>query len=219
MHSSLAPLLEIFLTEMLFGERLSLFDQRLINRLGDRDVREHIRAVFVPLILSKSTVKLEQRALGQSKSVVHWKPYQANHSERHPAIEASKTVFNLVACTNAFEKDMAQFLDKAPDVIAFFKNAGPEAIRIDYQTITGRLAHYTPDFVLWKYAAYVMLETKGRVDIDVPLKIRAAMAWCHAASDSGIDGTISMFPRRSSPRSMITVWRRSFPSASPPSRT
>jgi len=31
-----------------------------------------------------------------------------------------------------------------------------------------------------------MLETKGRVDIDVPLKIRAAMAWCQAASDSGI---------------------------------
>ncbi|MDM7912525.1 MAG: hypothetical protein QUS09_05445, partial [Methanotrichaceae archaeon] len=31
LHSSLAPLLEIFLTDMLFGERVSLFDQRLIN--------------------------------------------------------------------------------------------------------------------------------------------------------------------------------------------
>jgi len=141
----------------------------------------------VPLILSKSTIKLEERALGSGKSVVEWKPYQANHSERHPTIEASKTVFNLVPCTNAFERDMALFLDKAPDVKAFFRNAGPEAIRIDYQTITGRLAHYTPDFVLWKNdGGYVMLETKGRVDIDVPLKIRAAMAWCQAASDTGI---------------------------------
>jgi type III restriction enzyme len=196
LHTSLAPLLEIFLTEILFGQRLSLFDQQLINRLGDRDVREHIRAVFVPLILSKSTIKLEQRALGQSKSIVTWKPYQANHSERHPAIEAAKTAFNLVPCTNAFEKEMAQFLDRAPDVAAFCKNAGPEAVRIDYQTHAGRLAHYTPDFLmLLESGKYVMLETKGRVDIDVPLNIRAADAWCRAASTRGLQWAYVYVPQ------------------------
>ena len=187
LHPTLAPLLEIFLTEMLFGERVSLFDQRLINRLGNTDVREHVRAVFVPLLLSKSTVKLEERALGTSKSVVQWRPYQASHSEKHPAIEAPNTAFNLVPCSNAFEVDMARFLARAPDVAAFCKNAGAEAVRIDYQNHTGRLAHYTPDFLIRKTNGdYVMLETKGRVDIDVPLKIRAAVAWCEAASGSGI---------------------------------
>jgi type III restriction enzyme len=196
LHSSLAPLLEIFLTDMLFGQRLSLFDQQLINRLGDRDVREHIRAVFVPLILSKSTIKLEQRALGRSKSIVTWKPYQANHSERHPAIEAAKTAFNLVPCTNAFEKEMAQFLDRAPDVACFCKNAGPEAVRIDYQTHAGRLAHYTPDFLIMrKNGKYVMLETKGRVDIDVPLKIRAADAWAACASHSSLEWSYLYVPQ------------------------
>ena len=196
LHASLAPLLETFLTETLFGQKISLFDQRLINRLGDRDVREHIRAVFVPLILSKSTIKLEQRALGASKSVTSWKPYQANHSERHPAIEATKTAFNLVPCANAFEKDMAQFLDRAPDVAAFAKNAGPEAVRIDYQTHTGRLAHYTPDFlILLEDGRYVMLETKGRVDIDVPIKIQAAEAWCQAASTSSLMWSYAYVPQ------------------------
>ncbi|HPS91732.1 MAG TPA: DEAD/DEAH box helicase family protein [Methanothrix sp.] len=196
LHASLAPLLEIFLTEILFGQRLSLFDQQLINRLGDRDVREHIRAVFVPLILSKSTIKLEQRALGQSRSAVTWKPYQANHSERHPAIEAAKTAFNLVPCANAFEKEMAQFLDRAPDVAAFCKNAGPEAVRIDYQTNTGRLANYTPDFlILLDDGRYIMLETKGRVDIDVPIKIRAAEAWCRAASTSSLPWSYAYVPQ------------------------
>jgi type III restriction enzyme len=187
LHSTLAPLLEIFLTDMLFGERVSLFDQRIISRLGDRDVREHIRAVFVPLILSKSTVKLEQRALGLSKSVVLWKPYQASHSERHPAIEAARTAFNLVPCGNPLEQEMAQFLDRAPDVTCFIRNAGPEALRIDFQTHAGRLSHYTPDFIVRRSdGSHVVLETKGRVDIDVPLKIRAAEAWCKAASESGI---------------------------------
>jgi len=82
---------------------------------------------------------------------------------------------------------MARFLARAPDVAAFCKNGGPEAVRIDYQNHTGRLAHYTPDFLIRKTSGnYVMLETKGRVDIDVPLKIRAAIAWCQAASGSGI---------------------------------
>ncbi len=196
LHASLAPLLEAFLTEMLFGQKMSIFDQQLIDRLGDRDVREYIRAVFVPLILSKSTIKLEQRAFGMSKSVISWKPYQANHSERHPAIEAAKTAFNLVPCANAFEKEMAQFLDRAPDVTAFCKNAGPEAVRIDYQTHTGRLAHYTPDFlILQEDGRYVMLETKGRVDIDVPIKIQAADAWCRAASTSSLEWTYAYVPQ------------------------
>jgi len=72
---------------------------------------------------------------------------------------------------------MAQFLDSAPDVVAFCKNAGHEAVRIDYQTHAGRLAHYTLDFLIMQDSGkYVMLETRGRVDIDVPLKIRAADA-------------------------------------------
>lgn len=88
-------------------------------------------------------MKLEERALGTSKSVVQWKPYQASHSENRPVIKAQNTAFNLVPCSNAFEADMARFLARAPDVAAFCKNGGPEAVRIDYQNHTGRLAHYT----------------------------------------------------------------------------
>jgi len=46
-HSALAPLLQVFLGELLFGEKVSLVDQRLTARLSDPDVREHIRAVFL----------------------------------------------------------------------------------------------------------------------------------------------------------------------------
>jgi type III restriction enzyme len=196
LHSVLAPLIETFLTEMLFNQKVSLNDPRLLSRLSNDDVREYIRAIFVPLLLRRSTIKLEQTNRGLEKSVTKWKPYQANHSERHPAIEATRTAFNLVPCANAFEKEMAQFLDRAPDVAAFCKNAGPEAVRIDYQTNTGRLANYTPDFlILLDDGKYVMLETKGRVDIDVPIKIRAAEAWCRAASTSSLLWSYAYVPQ------------------------
>ncbi len=196
LHSVLAPLIETFLTEMLFNQKVSLSDPRLLSRLSNDDVREYVRAIFVPLLLRRSTIKLEQINRGQEKSVAKWKPYQANHSERHPAIEAAKTAFNLVPCVNAFEKEMALFLNRAPDVASFCKNAGPEAVRIDYQTHTGRLAHYIPDFlILQEDGRYVMLETKGRVDIDVPIKIQAADAWCRAASTSSLEWSYAYVPQ------------------------
>ncbi|MBW1682088.1 MAG: hypothetical protein JRJ83_11725 [Deltaproteobacteria bacterium] len=149
-------------------------------------MREHIRATFVPLILARTTIKEERKPREQSTFVSTWKPYQVSHSENHPAIPAKHTLFNLVPCNREFEVAMGQFLDRAPDVKAFCKNAGPQALRIDYLSQKGRLALYTPDFIVrMKQKEYVLIETKGREDRDVPLKARAATAWCEAASQDG----------------------------------
>lgn len=78
---------------------------------------------------------------------------------------------------------MSQFLDRAPDVVALAKNAGPQALRIDYSTRQSQLAFYTPDFLVrLREGGHLLVETKGRVDRDVPLKARAADAWCKAAT-------------------------------------
>ncbi len=182
-HRILAPLLQTFLTEMLFGKRVDLFDPRLLGRLADSDVREYIRAVFIPLILSRTTIKEERVARGEGIPVSSWKAFQATHSETHPAIPAHSTLFNLVPCNREFEVAMSHFLDHAPDVSAFCKNAGPQALRIDYLSERGRLSLYTPDFfVRAGPEEYVLVETKGREDRDVRLKARAALAWCASAS-------------------------------------
>ena len=182
-HKVLAPLLDTFITEILFEEKITLFDPRLLSRLADSDVREHIRATFVPLILARTTIKEERKPLGEGVSVSEWKPFQVTHSENHPAIPSEHTLFNLVPCNREFEVAMSQFLDHAPDVKAFCKNAGPQALRIDYLSQKGRLALYTPDFMSrLNRKEYVLIETKGREDRDVSLKARAAVAWCEATS-------------------------------------
>src|SRR5207302_7268567 len=44
-------------------------------------------------------------------------------------------------------------------------------------------AFYTPDFIARSGdGRYWLIETKGRVDKDVPLKVAAAVGWCKAAS-------------------------------------
>lgn len=184
-HALIAPLIQQFLEGVLFAEQVTLYDPRLLARLGDIDVREHIRAVFVPLILNRTTKKEQRLKEAPAISVTTWKPYQATHSERHPAEIANSTAFNLVPCNRELEVAMTHFLDRAAgsDVASFAKNAGPQALRIDFLTIEGRRSFYTPDFfVRCNDGSHYLVETKGRADRDVPSKARAAVEWCKAAS-------------------------------------
>lgn len=186
-HATLAPLIQRFLEEVLFGERVTLYDNRLVARLADPDVREHIRATFIPIILKIITFKSERLKETEPQTLSAWKPYQATHSERRPTRPAQRTLFNLVPCDSQLEVAMTQFLDFATDLTAFAKNAGPQALRIDYLTTEGRRAIYTPDFFVRRPEGhYYLIETKGRSDKDVPAKARAAIEWCKAASTKSV---------------------------------
>ncbi len=186
-HTVLAPLLEMFLEELLFGKKVSLFDRAVVSRLGNSDVREYIRKVFVPLIQAKTIQQQVRLRTPEVIPVSGWRAYQVTVSERHPVRPSERTVFNLVPCDRALETAFVQFCDKAADVAALAKNAGPQALRIDYLSAGGRLAFYTPDFfVRLANGTICMVETKGRVDRDVPLKARAACEWCKAASTKAV---------------------------------
>ena len=49
-----------------------------------------------------------------------------------PTFQASKTVFNLVAADNEFERDFAKFLQDAPDVHCVRQAAGRFGFAIEY---------------------------------------------------------------------------------------
>lgn len=185
LHVGLAPLMQTFLEEILFQSKTDLFDPKLVARLGDSDVGEYVRAVFVPLVRARTTTHEQRTAAAEPTRMSHWKPYQVTHNERRPALTAGHTLFNLVPCNRNLEVAVAQFANNAADVAAFAKNSGPQSLRIDYLQAGGRLAFYTPDFfVRTGEGNYLLIETKGREDRDVPRKARAAIAWCKAASSA-----------------------------------
>ncbi|MBI5715697.1 MAG: DEAD/DEAH box helicase family protein [Chloroflexi bacterium] len=187
LHAKIAPLIQQFLEEVLFESKTSIFDERLVSRLADADVREHIRAVFVPLIRSKTTLTEKRTPADAPQSVTNWRPFQSTLSEHHPALQAERTPFNLVPCNRQLEVAFTEFANKASDVAAFCKNAGPQSLRIDFLSGGNRLAFYTPDFFVRKSdGAYLLAETKGRADVDVPAKARAAVEWCKSASAQGV---------------------------------
>ena len=100
-----------------------------------------------------------------------------------PTFRAMKTVFNLVAADNEFERDFARFLQDADDVYRFAKLPGKFGFAIEYTDSATNLRYYEPDFVALDTAGiHYVLETKGREDIDVAYKDRAAKIWCENAT-------------------------------------
>jgi len=194
-HAVLAPLLQVFFEEILFGGKRELNDPQLVNRLGDADVAEHVRAVFVPLIRERIIRREERTPSGTSVCLSTWKPFQATHSETRPTLSSSRTLFNLVPCNRELEVAFARFVSSAEDVSAFAKNAGPQALRVDYLASGARLAFYTPDFFVRTLdRSCFLVETKGREDKEVPAKARAAVAWCKAASSKNVQWTYLYIP-------------------------
>jgi type III restriction enzyme len=100
-----------------------------------------------------------------------------------PSFPASKTVFNLVAADNDFERDFAHFLQDAADVVSFAKLPGRFGFTIEYTDNATNLRYYEPDFVAVSSTGdHYLIETKGREDIDVIHKDRAAGIWCENAT-------------------------------------
>lgn len=182
-HQVLAPLLQVFFEEILFDQRKSIYDPVLVARLSDSDVREHVRAVFVPLIRQKTILQQIRTPDSAPIPISSWKPFQVTVSERHPVQQSPRTLFNLVPCNRMLELAFAEFCGRASDVAAFAKNAGPQCLRIDYLSQGSRLSFYAPDFMIrLDNGQQYLVETKGQVDKDVPIKARAAVEWCKSAS-------------------------------------
>ncbi|HUE73473.1 MAG TPA: DEAD/DEAH box helicase family protein [Pirellulaceae bacterium] len=187
-HAVLGPLLKKFLEEILFKTKTTLYDPNLVPRLSDPDVREHVRATFLPLIRKKIVRDQKRLPAADPVSLSTWRPFQVSVSERRPVRASERTPFNLVPCNRSLELAMFEFLDKAKDVAALAKNAGPQCLRIDYLAEGLRPSFYTPDFIVRLTSGkYLLIETKGRADRDTAAKARAAIEWCKSASKQGAE--------------------------------
>jgi len=183
-HQALAPLIERFIAEVLFGRTVDLYSGEVDHRMRDLDVMEHIRATFTPLILQRTVRQEKRRRISRGQHISAWKPDQATSTDKRPALPATKTLFNLVPCDNDFEQAFTDFLDTAQDVVAFAKNAGPQKLMIDYLKPDAQRALYVPDFFVRTASGdHYLVELKGRQDELVPLKASAAVEWCKTASE------------------------------------
>ena len=168
-----------FFARRAFGQEVDLEDNDLASVLarpavGYLTVQGIARAIR-PLIRQER----EPTITSAPSYLSHTEPFPWSR----PTCEASKTIFNLVAADNNFERDFGQFLEMAPDVVRFSKLPTKFGFKIQYIANTGNIRHYYPDFVAVNTdGLHYLIETKGQEDTNVANKDRAARLWCQNAT-------------------------------------
>lgn len=194
------PIVEAYVAQRFFGEPVDLADTTVARVLG----RHEVGTQFIRIVaesLGKHSTQTQQIKL---------KPQPIRLSEtrafiwRRRQCDAKKTIFNKVACFNAFEEEFGNFLEKAMDVEAFAKLAEWfTGFGLEYLSEKGSVRLYYPDFVVrvrnnTKITMWV-IETKGREDWDteVPRKDAHAEWWCEQVTkESGIEWRYAKLPYR-----------------------
>lgn len=94
-------------------------------------------------------------------------------------IAPKKSVFNKIIGDVRFELEFAMFLERCPDVDSYAKNYFAIGFKLDYIKTNGDISNYYPDFIVRTVdGRIVIVELKGRVDEDVPLKMARLKEWC-----------------------------------------
>lgn len=179
--AALVPKVREFLESKAFGEPVNI---------GTPDM---IRAIATP-VASYLTIKTFATALRglvveELTPTLEGGPRRLSETEgfpfSRPTFVAEKTIFNLVAADNDFEREFARFLEDSGDVVAFAKLPPTSRLpfSIEYTDNATNLRYYEPDFVATvSDRRHWLIETKGREDIDVIHKDRAARIWCENAT-------------------------------------
>lgn len=90
-----------------------------------------------------------------------------------------KSVFNRIIGDSPFELEFASFLEDCDDVISYAKNYLAVHFKLDYVNADGDISNYYPDFLVKLSPKQIFIvETKGREDLDVPLKMKRLRQWC-----------------------------------------
>ncbi len=176
--AALAPRVREFLHLKAFGEEIDLDAPGMVRVISHNNVQYVTEREFTKALRANVIEERVPELLEEGRKISATPPFPWGRA----ICEASKCVFNVVPCDNEFERAFAKFLQSAPDVERFTKLPEQFAFAIQYTDSVASLRHYEPDFVALCGGVLYLIETKGREDLDVAHKDRAAALWCQNAS-------------------------------------
>ncbi|MBN2373372.1 DEAD/DEAH box helicase family protein [bacterium] len=181
----LYPIVKAYVKQRCFGRSVDLDNQ---------NVRSHLRSA----LLQEGIAKYLARKIGELTSEkrpieIKEKDFRLSDTtpfswrRNLPLIACSKTIFNLAATYNDFEKSFAAFLEGAGDITRFASLGNTEQesgtrFKVDYLKPSGAIGFYYPDWVAVQETdvgeVHWIIETKGRVWEGTLAKDEAIAYWC-----------------------------------------
>ncbi len=165
-----------FVTNYLFDTPINLEDLNTLRNLSELDVNKTIQETFKKKINDLTVLDKGESEIRDYIKISKSRPFVVKEQSY---IVPKKSIFNKIIGDSGFELEFASFLENCDDIISYVKNYFAVSFRLDYRNKEGDISNYYPDFIIKKNEKEIwIVETKGREDLDDPLKIERLKQWC-----------------------------------------
>ena len=183
-YDLLYPRVRDFMRNGLFqGDAVNLEDPVVLRNLSEPEVGKTLFDTFKAAINALTVSDSGSSRIEDHIRLRNTRPFRTGNRDY---LQSEKCIFNKIVGephAGGFELKFAAFLDKAPDVVSFAKNYLAVGFRIDYVKADGDLSNYVPDFIVKADdGTVVIIESKGREELDLPRKMQRLRQWCADAS-------------------------------------
>ena len=165
-----------FVQDQLFDRPVDLEDPNTLRNLSEIAAAKTLIETFKKAINNLTIMDKGDAKIRDTIKLRQTRPFM---TKEQSYLVPSKSVFNRIIGDSKLELDFARFLEDSTDVLAYAKNYLAVRFKLDYVNADGDISNYYPDFMVKvsDNKTYVV-ETKGREDLDVPLKMQRLQQWC-----------------------------------------
>jgi type III restriction enzyme len=165
-----------FVQDGLFGRTVNLEQPNTLRNLSELPATKTLIDTFKKGI---NELTVQQRGDAEIRGSIKLRQTRPFVMKDQQYIVPKKSVFNRIVGDNRFENDFAAFLDGCPDVTSFGKCYLAVGFKLDYVKADGEISNYIPDFIVrTNDGRVVIVETKGREELDLPQKMARLRQWC-----------------------------------------
>lgn len=165
-----------FVQDSLFGKTVNMETPNTLRNLSELSVTKTVIEGFKQAI-NELTVRAKGDA--EIRDTIKLRETRPFVVKDQAYMISKKSVFNRVIGDSGFELEFASFLEQCGDVASYAKNYLAVRYKLDYVNAEGDISNYYPDFIVrLSDSRIVVVETKGKDDLDVPLKMKRLAQWC-----------------------------------------
>jgi len=165
-----------FVQTRLFGCRVKLESPNTLRNLSELAATKTIIETFKKAI---NALTVRDKGDAEIRDTIKLRQTRPFVAKDQGYLVPKKSVFNRIIGDGHFELLFARFLEDCDDVVSYAKNYLAVHFKLDYVNADGDISNYYPDFLVkLSRKRVVVVETKGREDLDVPLKMERLRQWC-----------------------------------------
>ena len=168
--------IKLFVQDQLFDRPIDLEDPNTLRNLSEIAATKTLIETFEKAINSLTIMDKGDAEIRDAIKLRQTRPFMV---KEQPYLVPSKSVFNRIIGDSGLELEFARFLEDSGDVLTYAKNYLAVRFKLDYVDAKGDIANYYPDFLVRvSDKETFIVETKGREELDVPLKMQRLRQWC-----------------------------------------